>query len=1442
MTRLGRLCGICRRRPGALAAAWLPAILLSALPPSVAAARQIGSARAAPVYMDDSPRAVDSLIRAAELAAIGNHDEAVSVIQTLLLEEADRVIATREDPDLFVSVRARAMATIRANPRLLERYRETHSPQADRLLEAGRVEEVERAYLLTAAGHEAALRIAQRQLEDARFAAARLTLLQLEGHPDHTGQRAKAGANMLTTIAAHIGASEPAPERERLRALARADAERWRHLASLGPAAPAEPEPTLAIERTPYAPGDFELDVGELLARPLWTDTLGDAPPLTARVVGARPMNAPPEGATWLYASPTVVGDTVFVNNSETISAWNRFTLAPRWRVKLQNPVGPTITVQQTIEELSTVEAQDGIAVALTGLRVGNSIRTERRILAIDANSGRPLWNRHITDFTSEGFEDAAIRGPLVVTQGLVIFGVEKDVSRRRLESYYLVALDLRTGELQWSRPVGSSGTQNPTNRPSLGDAPLAAGGVVYVASRMGFIGAIEAATGRPVWIRRFVVGYPSNRLPDQPWELNTPVLVGERLYTLSPTRADVLAMDAKTGAILERRSAAEFNSPDYLLYTKGWLLAVGRATVDAVEATDLAEGLIRRAASVNAGGPIRGRVCIVGDHLLVPSLREVHLFSLTEMGKPPVASVTLDRPGATLPLEGQLLVVDDHNIHTYLVWSVADRMLRERMDAAPDNPEPAVTYAELAYRAGRPEIVPSAIDRALAAVERDPLGPDTQAVQARMFRSILQMVDPPPEAPELEPLGDSIRGELITRLGQCASTTEDRVAYLLTAGRHYEGIEQPARAVESYQAVLDDPDLAAASYTSAGTTIGAQFEATRRLRRVIQLHGLGLYETYQADAARLLAELGSEAREPERFEAIARRYPLSRAAVRAWTEAGSRYAAQQRPQLAALAFEEGLTAAQDALDANDPLLGELAGRLVQSLVRAELLHPARAALERLLTERPGLVMTDGGSPLDGRDLLRNIKQRLAQGEPRPRIGPRATAVTPMPGWAIEPPDATDAVALSPSHVLMRSENEEIAMFKAAGLGALTQLWGGLREHIYLWMDRTGVIFSVETGEMNRLDVAFTKRHLDTGEVLWKTPNFRTLHNPGPVDDLLARSPDQPIPEIETPLRARARVTEVMYAYDDRTLVALDRIGRAAGFDLETGATLWVRSDLMSRVHGAAVRSGAVVIGGSDAPIDLRQTNRDSGAQGTSGVVVALDARTGQTLHRAETGGRVRWVRLAPEGPAIVGLDRGVLSIDIFRRTVRWRAESQSVRETTAAWVFPGRTIVRRDDGRLWQIRTSDGAVAFEPLDTRDRLESRFRSIRLTPLGDRAGLATERGLALFGPKGDLQGLDYRETSGAILFGGWGDKYVVTLDSAGESSGDGLYLHDLNVYETDTLRAVSRARITLGAGLETRPMRLIQGKALITTGSITTVIDLPYDDAPGAAPGETSAER
>lgn len=1452
MQRLRRICGGGGAGSGnrgmCHAAALVAGILTFAGVAGPVQARQQIGIRSGPVYMDDSPRTVDGLIRAAEMAALGNPDESVRVLQTLLDEEADRVVAAREDPDLFTSVRSRVMQMIQSDARLLERYRALETPVAERLLESGEVEKVERAYLLTLPGFEAALRIAQAQAEDAQFDAARRTLLQLENHPDRSAERATDAAKLLSLVASHIGAGRTAAEREALRSAAIAEASRWRQQAKL-PAVDlaAAAEPTILVERTPYVPADAELDVSQLLARPLWSDSLGDALPLALPPNAARQANAPPEGAALLFAPPTVVGDTVFVNNSETISAWNRFTLSPRWRVKLQGPVSDTIQLggQRTIEELSTVEVSDGIAVALTGLRVGGQMQSERRLVAIDAQTGRPLWNRRIDDFKQAGLEDSAIRSPLIVDQGLVIFGVEKDISRRRLDSYYLVAVDLRTGEFRWSRPVGSSGAVNMGFRAVINDGLAAYGGVLYITSRIGFVAAIEVATGRPIWIRRIEVTAIPNSRTDLPWEINIPLLVGDRLFTLSPSRTEILSLDAHTGALLARRPSADFNAPDYLLYAEGWLLVVSPATIDAVEANDLADGLIRRVLALSSGGPMRGRVGVLGDTLLVPALGEVQLYGLQDMGRGPIARVTLDRPGTALALEGQLIVVDDAHIHTYLVWSVAERMLRQRMEDAPNDPEPAVTYAELSYRAGRPEGVAPAIDRALAAVERDPLGPDMAAVQARMFRSILQMVEPDAEAPALKPLDDETRGVLIERLGLCASTTEDQVAYLLTAGRHYEATERPALAVRSYQAVLDAPELAAASYASAGTTVSADFEATRRLRRVIQMHGRALYDAYQSDADRMLAQLGNQARDPEPFEVIARRYPLSHAAVRAWTEAGTRYAAQQRPQLAALAFEEGLAAARDALPEGDPLLGELAGRLVQSLVRADLLYPAQDTLQRLLAERPNLSMTEDGAPIDARALLASLQSRLAQGEPRPRLGPVPVASAPMAGWVIESPDAIDDYSQSPDYILLRGEDEGVSMFKAEGPGALARLWGDVRNHVYLWMDRTGVVFSQETGEGNTVDVAFTKRELESGRVMWKTPNFRSLQTQNAVDDLLARGMDQQIPEIDTPLRPRARVTEVLYAHDERTLIALDRVGRAAAFDLETGRTLWTRADLMARVHGAAVRSGVLVIGGSDAPVDLRNPSRDPGNLASSGVVIALDARGGQTIHRAPIGGRVRWVRLAPEGAAIVGLDRSIISIDVFRRAVRWRAEARQAQETIAAWALPGRVIVRRDDGRLWQIRTSDGFVRLEPLDTRDRLESNYRRLSITALGDAAALATERGLALYDREGNLLGLDFRETAGPILFGGWGETYVPTLDRGGENDLDGLNIHHLNVYETATLRAVSRTGVTLGvAGLDSRPMSLMNGKVLISTGSITTVIDMPPDPAaapPGGAGGAVGAQ-
>src|SRR3954466_9242871 len=133
-----------------------------------------------PVYTDDSPVARDTLARVTEFVASGNEAEAVRELQRLLEEQPDRVVGVQGNPDTFVGVRARVHAVLLTSPRLMERYRAAESAKAAQELAAGRPGAVERSRLLTSAGLEAALRVAQSELEAGRLEAARLALEQLE--------------------------------------------------------------------------------------------------------------------------------------------------------------------------------------------------------------------------------------------------------------------------------------------------------------------------------------------------------------------------------------------------------------------------------------------------------------------------------------------------------------------------------------------------------------------------------------------------------------------------------------------------------------------------------------------------------------------------------------------------------------------------------------------------------------------------------------------------------------------------------------------------------------------------------------------------------------------------------------------------------------------------------------------------------------------------------------------------------------------------------------------------------------------------------------------------------------------------------------------------------------------------------------------------------------
>lgn len=1392
----------------------LVAALLAGLTPPTLRAQPTS-----PVFVDDSPLASDGLIRAGELAAMGNLDEAARVLQALLDTEADRLLPVDGDPDLFTTVRGRIHAVLLSRPALLSRYRALQSAAASALLREGDLKSLARSRFLTGAGFEAAMRLAQEQFESAQFHAARCTLEELDSHPDRTGEGARAASDLLMLVASYLGPATPVRTSEMLA--------RWRGEAGQPPWS-GQPAAIPSMDRvvSPLTPVGGT-DLSELLPRPLWSDAVGERLPLDSTASFRNVPNPPRENALWLYAIPTAVGDTVLVCDSQTITAWNRFTLSRLWRARVEGVQGRRFAIgpSQNFEELVAVAADESYAAVLMGLAIHNTQTPKRSLMCLDRRTGAVVWERLLDDLGRDEAGEAIFRGPVMIDQGVVVVLVEKDINRRRLESAAALGLNARNGSVRWFTPLASSGSLAYGFRPSVLDAGVAHEGVVFLINRLGFIAAVESATGRTRWIRRWAGTLMTTSHPDQPWESNTPVLTPRGLFAVSPDRRDVILIDPLTGRLLERCQASKFDNPDYLLSAGGMIVGVSSTSLVAGEVESFGPSVSTTRVGRFQAGQIRGRALTFGEHIMVPLLDGVGVYDPRGDGQA-VLKIPLDKPGNLLPLDGQLLAVDDREVHTYLVWDAAERMLRARMEEHPGDPAPAITYAELSFRAGRPEGILPAVDRALSSIAQSPLTPAAKEAQSRLFAAVFAMVEPGGEGGSGASLSLALRGALIERLNQCASSSAERVAYLLASARFHEATDQPARAVADCQAVLDSPDLASSLFRQGDTVVSADFEATRRLRRLVEVYGVRLYDAYQADADRRLADL-QQSLDPEAFEAVARRYPVARASVSAWLESASRYASQGRPKLAAQALEEGLAASRFALAPADPLHGELTGRLVRHYLSIGLVHPAHDALEAFRREHPGVRITENGRLLEADALASTIRAEMEALDRRPRLGPEPTASSAMIGWALVAPIDEESPQAVADRALFVNEEGEVAMFRATGPGPLTRLWDGSEEEEFLWMDAGGATFARAVGDGDRADYVVLRRDLDTGRVLWETPPFRSLFPRAAIDELLADPTKEFIPVIDTPLEARIPVKTVSFLHDRGTMVLLDRLGRAAAFDLASGRLLWANPTTVPRMHDAALSAGTLLIGGADGPVDLDRPFADAHASDPmTGLVLSIDARTGQVLHRFETPSRVRWVRLAPEGFSVIGLDDAVVSLDGYRGRVRWRATAKSLALSQHAWPLPRRIIVRTDNNELIQVGSEDGSVRERPLDSRDRLGAGFGFVQATSLGGFTGVRTRVGLAVYDGAGQLVGLDARERDVAALFAAFADRFSVTVTSAPQPADEGSAAVHVNIYANPSLRIMSRTAVPLGGQTEPGPFHMLDGKLLITSGMITIVVDIP----------------
>lgn len=1411
-----------RRRVGC----WLAGVLISLGGIGVAGGQQPG---AAPVYPDDAPVAGESLERARELAESGNQSEAVRVLQRLLNGSGHRVLALEENPDLFITVRAHVHRRLLRDPDLLAWYRRVEGPRARRALERGEASAVERDHLLTEAGFEAALRLAERRIHDGAFEAARLMLEQLEDHPDREGDRAAEAARLARRLARYL-------DRREVVAWSR----RWAEGAGLGEdgfgGPVAWPE---GVGEPGYSPltGVGSLDVGEVVATPLHSREL--IPTRERHLVEGRGGRAPGRASRgWVL--PTVAGDMVFVNDGARVGAWDRFTLQPIWRTRPAreialppdvSEIGPGMRAGGVVP--GSVSVGPSLVVALTGRPVREEGREPVLIHALDRASGRTRWTWHPSVHDPE-LAGGMIEEPALLSGETVVVFVTKRGRARRLWSEHAFGLDAWDGTVRWSRLVASAGTLPYSNDEQHGSGSALVEGVVYRVSASGLIASIEAATGRVRWVHRREGPSPVRRGREAPggaWMSSPPIVDGSSVIVAMPGGHEVVRLDRGTGRLRGQRDGSELGVPRYLLRVGDRLVTVGEQGVVTAPLDEFETGRLEAAAL--GEGPAVGRAVASRGSILLPVRGGLMVVDAADPSPRTTRRIELEHSGQVVPVAGQLLVADEASLHSYLVWDGAERVLLERMAQRPSDPEPALTFLELAHQAGRHDRLVFAADQALEALEAEGRG-DESASRARLFKLLARILGRGRREHALE-LTTERTEALLERLERAARTPPDRLTHLLVLGALRER-DEPAEAIGAYQRILASAELLAATWEGSGFPISGRAEATRRVRDLVGRAGAALYESYARAAAERARMLG-DAAAGEAYASLAQQYPVAPLAPELWLEAAVAFESAGRPQRAIRALRAGLEASSSLpmgarRDALRDVRAELGGRLALALARDERIAELAGVLERFSGDDARPRLTRDGRPIERARLEERIETWRSARRRLARIGPElAEPVRAFDGWRLERA-MLPVGPIYPGYALAtRSVGpgvEELASLGPSAAGAE----GGRSAVEIRWRaevrGRARVLRATERwvdvlalgeggGRIVRLDAR-------TGARAWRTDSIATLLHGSINAARRARAGRRAI--VRASPDGRISAGDVLVASEAGVLVVADRVGRVAAVDLGTGQRMWSSPSAVGRVHDLALAHGVVTLGGAtewDASRELEET-----------VIASLDARTGEMVRviRSDSVGAVRWLRSSERGLVVAGFDSGIMGIDPIEGGAAWRVMDEALRFSLDAWIAGGLVVVLDADRRVRVGSASDGAGLVDRVVPGEVLSgaSVLRAEWVEREGEREGggwvvISGRGGLTILDESGRVVGADAIRPSGGIVPPVLGAGHAVTIETEPTGPGEGgrrVFVLD----ETGRLIAEPVELVFSEGDADPSRIALVDGVVLVTAGATTYAIPAP----------------
>ncbi|MFI4881429.1 MAG: PQQ-binding-like beta-propeller repeat protein [Phycisphaerales bacterium JB064] len=1401
---------------------------LAGLAVSVWVAPALGQAESGSVFVDDSTAAQSSLRALPSLLRAGNEAEAVRVLQASLDSGAERLVPVDGDENLFVSVRDAVHARMLAEQELLDRYRLEYDARSRRMLEQGRFDEVERNYLLTAAGYEAALAVARERFGLARFHSAARVLLQLEGHPNRA--RNDGAAELLTLVAAQL---DDAALRER--------AMRWREEASLPPPdwdALAIPKPA-AVTRVDVSPLLGGQVPPVLPQEEPWSQAIDrDLAPGPDDRLPAPPPVETEGGAFWLF--PTVAGDTVLINDGATLSAWDRFSLRLRWRHSLLND-------QQSIDDFAqsrreqqiwrSIEAPNLVAVdaraayASMGLHMASAPDFEPGILAVDLNSGQRLWTTD-TRSIDPRYAYANVRGGPVAGEGRVVFALREDNRAGRQVATALVGLDALTGEPAWIRTVGSTGTGWSRSNRTVGAGGVMADGVVYWYEPMGVVAAYDAHDGRPIWLRRFDTSSRGGRDERSgAWNMRPPVVMGDTLMALVDQLEMVYKLDRQTGEQLGKYTSIALGDARYLVGVNDRVAAVGQSSVWFFSPDAVDPDLRSREGYMKAEGfdaLITGRAMPAGDALLVPSGSAAVLLDPTT-GKQVGPMRPLPRPGTVAPLDDQIIVLDTAVVESLMSADVAAMALTDRLREDPDDVASLVSLVLLAERRNVLEAVPAAAERALEALSRaGEQGEDAlrtaQAEARRLFEALLSMTH---RMLALEPAqrDDELANVLADLALEAAPGMNGRARALLMVAELRDRQGRGSDAAEAYLDVLGDADLRTVRLDDESS---AGIVATRRLQKLLPLHGYAIMQPHEGAATAALSEAEAGAAGDDHRLAVAARFPVSAAAMSAYMQVATHAEERGEIERAARAWRRALDVARLVRTSDGPVTGNDVAMLGASLARvlAESDHVAAAArvVRQLRAVSP---IAEADAPALG-----DLQQRFAQRDRGARVGARPVAVAQrLDGWRLVNPVSTVVDAAIPEHVVL-------------GAGHLVGVWAlapdlGPIDGEPFEADPKGPLELVWTATHDpATPPTLLRQDRQRALFVWQkdgVPELRSVSlfdgsswNSGSLFELFEEQLREPNLGDQGPRVAalmanggQADPLGWIVAGDGTHIVVARRDGLLAVLDAASGQVLYSGRPGIGTAMDVAVAGGRVwVLGSTEAPGAPTAGALDTLAIWGFGVDGA------KLVERIGVNEPPRWLSAVDDGTVVVGTHSSVWHMRAddadMRGAQMWESLDDAALNAALGWVLGDALVVMSSRGDLAMAKVEDGRFGGRPL----MLSLGDGEVpRLSRQGDRVIVLTTGGVTVLDVSGEVVGRDaLRSTGGRSdekVAPALGDNRVLLVPQRSFSIANGQGEYIVSTVDTTSAKVTGTRSVLLPE--PPLAVRVIDGYGLITTRQRTVVL-------------------